>query len=137
MALLSDSEISSIAKEVRGIVGDSSVGVTIKYRIMGTTPFWNWDAADQELEPIEGVFAESSVSAFKGSYRLDEIGKNGIESGDVKFILMNSAITGILSITDEIYEPPSTEQSGTTYDIKNIKMDPLEICYFIQARSIG
>lgn len=141
MSILSSAEISDIVSEIRGIVGDDSISTTITYKLSGTTV----DDFDPTSGLIPDMYASSSVSAFKGSYSAEEIAIENrfreeldkIELGDVKFIIMASDVSAVLSTDDKIYEAaPSVYQSATTYEIISVKRDPLDICQFIQARSI-
>jgi hypothetical protein len=69
---------------------------------------------------------------------LDEIEKSGglLQINDVKFIVMNNQVTGILSVDDMIYHSATSDQDATTYQIKYLSNDPLHICYFIGGRAI-
>jgi len=143
-SILSASDISDIVGEITSLIGDDTFSTTINYQLTGTTvSTWSPTTA-----LIPNMYTVSSVSAFKTSLTLEEIeeynsrfrvqkGANvQLEVGDLKFIIMTSSVTGILSVDDMIYESSSTWQSATTYQIKMIKRDPLEICYFIGARMI-
>ena len=134
MSLLSQKDINDIASVISSIISDDVISTDVKYKMTGTTVS-TWDPITQT---IPDMWTTSSVSAFKGGYSLNEIlQSNGIiETGDVKFIIMLSAVSGILCIDDFIVESASTIQSATTYTIKNIGRDPLGICYFLQSRSV-
>jgi len=133
MSILTQAEITQIKSDIYEIIGDDVISTDIVYRQTGTTVS-AWSATSQL---IPAMWTESSVSAFKGSYTLQEIGESGglIEYGDVKFIIMTSAVTGILSVDDEVRESSSLYQSSTTYEIANIVRDPLDICFFLQGRA--
>jgi len=132
VSILTQSEIDSIRLDIQDIIGDDVISTTITYKMSGATvSTWN---------PTTGIIPDmytiSSVASFKGSYLLDEIDKSGglIEMGDVKFILDTSSVSGTLSVDDMIVESNSIYQSATTYQIKSINRDPLNICYFLQGR---
>lgn len=136
-SILTSKDLDDIHSTVHGILKDESIGsITIGYRMSGTTV----SDFDPTTQLIPSMFAFTDVSAFKGGYGVEEIKGSGglIEMGDVKFILMLSSVTGVLSVDDRIYESGTTFQagssSGTTYEIKSIDKDPLNLCYFIQAR---
>jgi len=139
MSLLSNGEITAIANDIFSIISDANISTSITYRMTGTSMEYFFDPSSQEKLEVGMHYAESSVSAFKGSFSSAEIETSGgaIEYGDVKFIITNSSVTGIVSTSDQIYEPPSTYQGGTTYNVVNISRDPLNIAYFIQCRQSG
>jgi len=134
MSILSDSDISSIISVIAEIVGDDSIGTTIMIKQSGDTVS-DWSPTSQL---IPDMWTESSVSAFKGSYTLKEVKESGglISYGDCKFIILQSATTGILSTDDMIYVSGSSVQSATTYQIVDIVRDPLALVYFAQARNV-
>ena len=142
MAILSAKEISSIVSDIRTIIADDVISTSIIYKQSGSTV----DSWSPTSQLIPAMWTESSVSAFKGSYSLDEISestnrgtnKNNtlIEYGDTKFIFLVSDIQGILTTDDMICESGSTFQSTTTYQIVSINRDPLAIAYFLQSRAI-
>ena len=133
-SILSAAEISQIVDDISNIVGDDTISTDIIYRKSGSTV--------GDFDPTDGIipsmYANSSVSAFKGSYTLDEVEESGglIEYGDVKFIMMLGDVSGILSTDDMIVESATSYQSATTYMLKNISYDPLQICYFLQAKVV-
>ena len=134
-SIISTSELNSIIATVRNVVGDGTFGTSINYlKYSGTSAaLWHPTVGD-----ISGIFTISSVSAFKGGYKPDEVAiSNGqIAITDVKFIIMRDDVSGVLSVNDKISESSSNYQSATTYEIKSVGRDPLAICYFIQARAI-
>ncbi len=140
MAILSVAELAGIKEDIAEIIGDDVLATNIIYKQTGTTI--------SDFNPVDGLvpssfYTNSGVSAFKGSYSLDEmdVSKGTIEEGDVKFIFMANAtggvsgVSGILSVDDMIVESSSTWQSQTTYQVKAISTDPLNIAYFAQVRS--
>ena len=134
MSILSVADLANITSDIRIIVGDSSISTTITFQLSGSTSAWS---PTSQLIPSV-MYTESSVSAFRGSYTLQEVEQsNGmIEYGDVKFIMMNDDVSGVLNTIDKIYESGTTWQSATTYEMKGIVRDPLSIAYFMQARTI-
>uniref|UniRef100_A0A6M3LB46 Tail protein n=1 Tax=viral metagenome TaxID=1070528 RepID=A0A6M3LB46_9ZZZZ len=134
MSILSDAELSLIASEIRSVIGDDSVGTTINFYLSGTTVN-SWSPTSQ-LMPA--MYSSSGVSAFRGSYSVYEVAESGgmIEYGDVKFIMMADDVSGVLTTIDKVWESGTTWQSATTYTIRNIVRDPLNICYFMQARMV-
>lgn len=139
MSLLSTAEIAAIATDVFNIVHDTNISTSIKYRMSGSSLEYFFDPSTQELEGHGFRYYESSVSAFKGGYSNEEIESSGgaIEQGDVRFLVTASSVTGILSVSDQIYEVPSNYQGGTTYNVVKVDRDPLNIAYFLQCRSVG
>ena len=135
MTILSAAEIASITSDIQDIIGDDVLSTTITYMQTGTTVS-SWDPTSGV---IPAMYTESSVSAFKGSYSLDEIEKSGglIEFENVKFIIMTNDIDGVLSVDDMIRESASIWQSAVTYQIKAINKDPLNICYFLRVNRVG
>ena len=144
-AILTSADIAGIHSIVHGILKDTSLGSkTFTFRMTGVTV----SAFDPTTQIIPAMYAESSVSAFKGSYSLEEVrdseggamgeGKSNalLEYGDVKLIVNVSSVTGVLSVDDQVYESGTSYQSGTTYEIKSIGKDPLSIAYFLQCRAI-
>ena len=134
MALLSQADINAIVRDIATIIGDDSISTSILYKQTGST-ISTWDPTDGI---IPDMWTVSSVSSFKGSYTLQEIDQSGgdIEVGDVKFIITVSSVSGILSIDDLIVAQATSFQSATTYQVKDIVRDPLNICYFFQCRNI-
>ena len=134
MPIFTDEDLSGIQLALDDIIGDSSINTTISYRLAGTT-VTNWSPT---MQTIPDMFLTSSVSAFKGSYTLDEVEQSGglIEYGDIKFIFMSSDVSGTLSTSDIIAESSTTFQSATTYMVKAISKDPLDMVYFITGRTV-
>ncbi len=133
--VLPQSLLNSVISQVRAIITDDTIATTIVYRQTGTTV----SAWSPTVGTIPDMYTESSVSAFKGAYSVDDIeASNGlIEYEDVKFIIMRDDVSGILSVDDMIRESSSDFQSSTTYQIKTVSRDPLNIAYFIRVRKGG
>ena len=128
MSLLSTQEIMDITDDIKEIIEDNVIGTTISYQLSGATLETIYDPVTQS---ITVSYATSSVSAFKGSYSVDEVEKSGglIELADVKFIIMLSSVSGVLSSIDRIHESGTNYQSGTTYQVIGpLKRDPLNLC---------
>jgi len=134
--ILSSGDLSNI-KSILGIyIGDVSLGgVSITYKMTGTTVS-TWSPTTGLIPEMYTSF--SGVSAFKGGYDLKEVEESGgrIEIGDIKFIVLVSNVTGILSVDDKIYEAQTSYQSATTYEVKYFTRDPNSICYFIAGRAV-
>ena len=132
------SQINSILRAVAPIIRDDNISVDITYRRFNSAS--STAGFDPTTAILPSMYTESSVSAFKGGYTLDEVEKsNGLlEAGDVKFIVLNQDVTGVLSVDDEVFEnlSGSTIQSSTTYQIKSINRDPLNLLSFLQARTM-
>lgn len=134
-SILSTSELAGIISEVRSIIGDGTIGTTIQYHKYSGTTAVTWSPT---TALIPDMYSTSSVSAFKGGYTPQEISLSGgeIQRSDVKFIIIRSDVSGVLSVDDRIVESGSNYQSATTYEIKSVGRDPLAICYYFQARTI-
>ena len=134
MGILSQAEIDDIVSDISEIITDDLISTTIQYQLAGTTvSTWNPTTAT-----IPSMYATTSVSAFLGSYTLQEIEQSGglIEFGDRPVIMMSSAVSGILSTDDRMITSATTYTSAVTHQIINISRDPLDICYFFQIRSV-
>lgn len=132
-SIISSGELNQIRSTVRDVINDDTLCTSIDYyKHSGTS------ASDYvpHIGILPYMYSTSSVSAFKGGYKLDEVNiSNGfIEKTDVKFIIMRDDVSGILSVDDMIVEFESNYQSRTTYEVKAVNKDPLSICYFLQAR---
>ena len=143
-SILSSSTIKNIISEVRTIVSDDELAVTINYKLSGATvSTWNPTTAI-----IPDMYSVSSVSAIKTSLDLSEERQKSVENrsefeisellefGDTRFIIMRSDVSKILSVDDMIWESSTNYQSATTYQISAISKDPLNICYFVDAKTI-
>ncbi len=126
MTLLSASDLSIIKNAILDIVQDTSINTTIKYRqATGTTTAYSVETQSM----ADSMFTDwSGVSAIMGVFTQREEG-GGVEAGDSKFVIMQSSVSGELTTADIIVE------SGTSYNIKQIRRDPLEIVYIIAATS--
>ena len=135
MSILSTGDINLIVSQVRSIIGDGSICTTIDYHQISGTTLATWSPT---TGLIPDMYTISSVSAFKGSYKPEDVYLSGglIERTDVKFIIMRDDVSGVCSVDDRIVEAGSNYQSRTTYEIKAINRDPLAVCYFIQARNV-
>ena len=134
--LIDASELAQVISDIRSIISDDTIGTSILYqKFISATALASWSPTNGLLP---SMYFTSSVSAFKGSYAINEIMQSGgmIEKGDVKFIIMRDDVSGVLSVDDRIVEIASNYQSATTYEIRNINRDPLAICQFIQVRAM-
>ena len=125
MALLSTQDLSQIRSDIRDIVHDTSINTTVKYRQYVGEDFYN---------PQDQMYGNpytdwSGVSAIKGLVTQKEFDKvgGGIEIGDTKFVIMQSDVSGTLSVSDRVVE------SGATYEIRKLNVDPLDLVYLIYA----
>lgn len=134
MPILTNGDVAGIIADVRNVITDDTISTDITFMLAGATSGWS---PTSQLIP-SAMYTESSVSAFRGSYTLREVEESGglIEFGDVKFIMMNDDVSGVLATVDKIKESGTTWQSGTTYEVRNIMRDPLNIAYFIQCRAV-
>jgi hypothetical protein len=141
MSLLSQSDINAFTKEIRSVLGDDIISTDIVYRQTGTTVSTYIPSGGT----IPSMWTESSVSAFKTTYTLEQMDltryegqyfNSDIQTGDIKFIIMADDVSGVLSVDDMIRESSTTWQNSTTYEVKSVARDPLNICYFIQARNL-
>ena len=137
MGLIGTDTINLVTRLLTNYLGDTSIGagVSITYKMSGSTVS-TWSPTSQLIPAMYTEY--SGVSAFKGSYRFDEVERSGglIETNDVKFIVMNNQVTGALTVDDMIYHSATSDQSATTYQVKYFTNDPLHICYFIAGRAI-
>jgi len=141
MPIITQTEIAAITKDIRTILSDDVISTDIVYRQTGATVSTYIPSGGT----IPAMWTESSVSAFKTTYALNQMditryeGENfssDIQVGDIKFIIMADDVSGVLSIDDMIREPANNFQSSTTYQVKSVERDPLSLCYFLQARAI-
>jgi len=135
MSILTTAEITQITSDIREIVQDDVVSTDIVYCKSGTT---GEDTYDPTTGVIPDMYAKSNVLAFAGSYSIDEISQSGgmIEKQDMRFIIMTSSVSGVLSPDDRVVKPATTTQSATTYEIRTVRTDPLQICWFLQGREV-
>jgi hypothetical protein len=120
MTLLSSSELTDIKGIIEEIVEDTSINTTFKYR--------QWtgdDYYDTQEQTIRNPYTDwSGVSALKGLAVKDDPNiDSDIQVGTVKFVIMQSAVSNTVTLSDLIVE------SGTTYNIMKIATDPLGIVY--------
>jgi len=120
MTLLSPSDLQDIKNDINDIVSDTSINTTIKYRQYTGVDFYS----PQEQKYQSPYTDWSGVSALIGLIQKDEL-LGLIEQANTKFVLMQSSVSNVLSTQDVIVE------SGATYDIKQIKQDPLGIVYIL------
>ncbi|MBW8001768.1 MAG: hypothetical protein FVQ80_07060 [Planctomycetes bacterium] len=127
MVLLSDTELAQIKSDVQDIIQDTSINTTIRYR-----QFTGEDYYDPQGQSWQSPYTNwSGVSAVKGLIeKLEDATAKGVEIGDVKFVIMQSAVSNALSVSDIVVE------SGTSYDIKAVKYDPLGIVYQLYCRAV-
>lgn len=122
MALLSTSELAQIKADVNSIIIDTSINTTLKYR--------QYTGLDYYL-PQEQMYGSpytdwSGVSAIKGLVTRDDVQKTegGVEIGDTKFVFMQSSVSNMVSPKSDVIV-----ESGSTYALKKITLDPLGIAY--------
>lgn len=136
--ILPTSEINNIIRAIDPIIHDDNISTAVKYRRFNSVSAVAGYSPTTAILPLS--YTEFDILCFKGSYTLDEVDKSGglIEMGDVRMIISNRDVTGILSVDDEVYEnnSGSTIQSSTTYQVKNTKKDPLKLYTFVQCRSV-
>ncbi len=127
MTLLSTVELDQIKSDVEDIIQDTSINTTIRYR-----QFTGEDYYDPKDQSWEAPYTNwSGVSAVKGLIeKLEDATAKDVEIGDVKFVIMQSAVSNALSISDIVVE------SGTSYNIKAVKYDPLGIIYQLYCRAV-
>jgi hypothetical protein len=130
MVLLSSTELAQIKSDIQEIVQDTSINTTIKYRQLSkvTTVY---SVEQQKIEyGGQTIYRDwSGVSAIMGRFTENEIEK-GIEVGDTKFVIMRSSVSGQLTTSDIVVE------SGTSYNVKKVMSDPLDIVYIIAGETI-
>lgn len=131
MAILSSAALANIKGVVGTILQDSSLSSTtdgniIKYRqFSGVSGHYN-----PEDQNIPSRFTDwSGVSAFKGTVSAEEIDSDsGIEIGDIKFVVAQSSVSNAVSTSDIIVH------SGSSYNVKLRKSDPIGIVYVFYTR---
>lgn len=122
--LLSISDLNDLVSDITEIVQDTSINTIIKYRQFTGG---NYAVTSQTYS---GYTDWSGVSAIRGLVTLREVNRigQGVEIGDTKFVFMRSSVSNTVSISDVIYDT----ESGTTYVVKKLGYDPLDIvniCY--------
>lgn len=126
MALLSSADLADIKNIIEEIVEDTSINTTYKYR--------QWigdDYYDTQEQTLRSPYTDwSGVSALKGLVTKEDPNiDNDVMIGTVKFVMMQSAVSNTLTLSDIIVE------SGTTYNIMKIAKDPLSIVYNIYCKA--
>ena len=122
MTLLSAADLAQIKTDVRNIVQDTSINTTIKYRQY--TGIINYRPQNQQY--TNPYTDWSGVSAIKGLVTRDDVQKigGGVEIGDTKFVFMQSSVSNVVSPKSDVIV-----ESGSTYALKKITLDLLEIAY--------
>ena len=125
MTLLSSADLAQIKADIRAIVEDTSINTTVKYRQFTGDDYY--DPTYQEYENLRTDW--SGVSAIKGVVTRNETSpeEGGVEVGDTKFVIMQSDVSNVLSVSDLVVE------SGNTYNVKRVFKDPLDVVYVIYA----
>ena len=128
MALFTTAELNQIRLDVQTIIRDTSINTSLKYRQYTGQDYY--DPKEQVYE--QTMYTDwSSVSAVKGLVTKNEPNRpTGVEIGDSKFIIMQSAVSNTLSVSDLIVE------SSTTYAIKKVGYDDLGIVYILYVESV-
>jgi hypothetical protein len=129
MTLLSAIELVQIKADINAIIQDTSINTTLKYRQY--TKLGYYDPQDQQF--FSPYTDWSGVSAIKGVVTRDDVQKvgAGVEIGDTKFVFMQSSVSSALGVKSDLIV-----ESGTTYELKKITLDPLGIAYVAYGRSI-
>lgn len=129
MAILSSTDLAQIKADINAIISDMSINVSIKYRQYGGRDYFQ--PSDQQYG--SPYIDWSGVSAIKGVITRDDIQRpgGGVEIGDTKFVFMQSSVLNTLGAKSDLIV-----ESGTTYELKKITLDPLGICYIAYGRSI-
>jgi len=131
MALLSAAELNQIKTDIRAIINapDDSINTTVKYR-----QYTGLDYYDPEDQQYGSPYTDwSGVSVIKGLTTRDDVMKvgGGIEIGDAKFVFMQSSVSNALSPKSDLIV-----ESGSTYSLHRITLDPLGIAYVAYGRLI-
>lgn len=129
MAIFSSADLAAIKSDVNAIIVDESIDTTFKYRQYVGEDYTR--VQDQEYgDPYTDW---SGVSAIKGLTTRDDVQKVGgdVEVGDTKFVFMQSSVSGTLGAKSDLIV-----ESGTTYEIKKVTLDPLGIVYVAYVRSV-
>ena len=125
MPLLSTADLAQIKADVNTIIEDTSINTLLKYRqFAGITGGYN-PTTQQFSKPYTDW---SGVSAVKGLVTRDDVQKigGGIEIGDTKFVFMQSSVSNAVSPKSDV-----VVESGVTYNLKKITLDPLGIAYVV------
>ena len=130
--LFSEAELISLKKDIQIIVRDTSINTALKYRRHVGAEYY---------DPKDQVYASpwadtSGVSAVRGLVKQKEVDRiANIQVGDAKFVFMRSGVSNVLSTADLIVDTEGNAGSGTTYNVKSIDTDPLDVVYIIYARA--
>uniref|UniRef100_A0A6H1ZS81 Uncharacterized protein n=1 Tax=viral metagenome TaxID=1070528 RepID=A0A6H1ZS81_9ZZZZ len=129
MTLLSSADLVQIKKDIRAIIEDTSIDTLIKYR-----QYTGLDYYSPQDQQFGSPFTDwSGVSAIKGLVTRDDVQKvgGGVEIGDTKFVLMQSSVSNLVSPKSDVIV-----ESGVTYNLKKITLDPLGIAYVVYGSSV-
>jgi len=121
--LFTTAELNAIKKDVQDIVRDTSINTTLRYRQYKGEDYY--DAEDQTYSDLYTNW--SGVSALKGVVGNTEVSE-AIQLSDIKFVIMQSGVSNVLSISDVIVE------GGVTYNVVDVRADPIGVVYQIFAR---
>jgi len=130
--LFSPAELANLKSDVQEIIRDTSVNTLVKYRRHVGTDYY---------DPKDQIYASpwldtSGVSAIRGMVKQKEVDRiSNIQVGDTKFVFMRSGVSNVLSTADLIVDTEGNAGSGTTYNVKNIDTDPLDVVYIAYARA--
>lgn len=129
MSLLSATDLIQIKADISSIITDTSIGTLIKYRQFTGLDYYN--SQDQQYNSPYTDW--SGVSAIKGLVTRDDVQKVGgrVEIGDTKFVFMQSSVSNAVSSKSDLII-----ESGVTYDLKKITLDPLGIAYVAYGSSV-
>ena len=130
MPLLSAGDLAQIKKDVKEIIHDTSINVLIRYRqFSGVVGGYN-PTTQQFSNPYVNW---SGVSAVKGLVTRDDVQKvgGGVEIGDTRFVFMQSSVSNAVSPKSDV-----VVESGVTYNLKKITLDPLGIAYVVYGSSV-
>ena len=130
MPLLSAADLAQIKRDVKEIVHDTSINVLIKYRQFSGVSGGYSPTLQQYSSPYTNW---SGVSAVKGLVTRDDVQKvgGGVEIGDTKFVFMQSSVSNAVSPKSDVIV-----ESGVTYNLKKITLDPLAIVYVVYGSSV-
>jgi len=129
MVLLSSTELAQIKTDVRAIIQDTSINITLKYR-----QYTGIDYYQPKDQQYSSPYTDwSGVSAIKGLATRDDVQKvgSGVEIGDTKFVFMQSSVSNAVSPKSDVIV-----ESGVTYNLKKITLDPLAIVYVVYGSSV-
>lgn len=129
MTLFSTSDLVKIKNDINSIIMDTSINCLIKYRQYTGLDYY----LPQDQQYGSPYTDWSGVSAIKGIITRDDVQKvgGGIEIGNTKFVFMQSSVSNAISSKSDLII-----QSGVTYGLKKITLDPLGIVYIAYGSSI-